>query len=186
MLPNSNFTSRNARVYVKCPLAADEFNWALFRIYRDGDLSRRGLFLLRTGKSPRHFCHPHGLSRRLVLIGHAALSRVNHYCRPKVIASASRSWGTMNHQIASGESQSPRPRVRPTRVACKACNARRVKCDAAEGQPCWRCRLQNLPCELIDSKRGKYVIILISAYTTHPLHLFKLPSLNIARVRCIN
>ncbi|PLB54004.1 hypothetical protein P170DRAFT_397008 [Aspergillus steynii IBT 23096] len=43
-----------------------------------------------------------------------------------------------------------------TRVACKACNARRVKCDANEGQPCWHCRMRRIPCELIESKRGKY------------------------------
>ncbi|KAL3465834.1 fungal-specific transcription factor domain-containing protein [Aspergillus heterothallicus] len=42
------------------------------------------------------------------------------------------------------------------RVACKACNARRVKCDAAEGQPCWHCRTRNTPCELKESRRGKY------------------------------
>ncbi|KAE8367078.1 fungal-specific transcription factor domain-containing protein [Aspergillus caelatus] len=48
------------------------------------------------------------------------------------------------------------PVMRRTRVACKACNARRVKCDAADGQPCWHCRIRQTPCELIDSKRGKY------------------------------
>ncbi|KAE8421298.1 hypothetical protein BDV36DRAFT_280850 [Aspergillus pseudocaelatus] len=49
------------------------------------------------------------------------------------------------------------PVMRRTRVACKACNARRVKCDAADGQPCWHCRIRQTPCELIDSKRGKYM-----------------------------
>ncbi|KAF5020743.1 hypothetical protein F66182_7245 [Fusarium sp. NRRL 66182] len=47
-------------------------------------------------------------------------------------------------------------RTRVARVACKACHARRVRCDAADGQPCWHCRTRNTPCELIDSKRGKY------------------------------
>ncbi|KAL3448026.1 fungal-specific transcription factor domain-containing protein [Aspergillus insuetus] len=43
------------------------------------------------------------------------------------------------------------------KVACKACNLRRVKCDAGSGQPCWNCRIRDTPCELIESKRGKYV-----------------------------
>ncbi|KAH7256268.1 fungal-specific transcription factor domain-containing protein [Fusarium tricinctum] len=47
-------------------------------------------------------------------------------------------------------------RTRVARVACKACHARRVKCDAADGQPCWHCRTRHVPCELIESKRGKY------------------------------
>ncbi|KAK0640528.1 Acetamidase regulatory protein [Lasiodiplodia hormozganensis] len=49
------------------------------------------------------------------------------------------------------------PHLRRARIACKACNARRVKCDAADGQPCWHCRTRRTPCELIESKRGKYV-----------------------------
>ncbi|CAG8196969.1 unnamed protein product [Penicillium salamii] len=48
------------------------------------------------------------------------------------------------------------PTLRRTRVACKACNQRRVKCDAGEGQPCWHCRIRQTPCELIESRRGKY------------------------------
>ncbi|KAF4967712.1 hypothetical protein FSARC_4773 [Fusarium sarcochroum] len=48
------------------------------------------------------------------------------------------------------------PRSRVARVACKACHARRVKCDAADGQPCWHCRSRDVACELIESKRGKY------------------------------
>ncbi|KAF4466039.1 hypothetical protein FALBO_7111 [Fusarium albosuccineum] len=48
------------------------------------------------------------------------------------------------------------PNIRRVRVACKACNARRVKCDASDGQPCWHCRTRHTPCELIESKRGKY------------------------------
>ncbi|KAF4455580.1 hypothetical protein F53441_2104 [Fusarium austroafricanum] len=47
-------------------------------------------------------------------------------------------------------------RTRVARVACKACHARRVKCDASEGQPCWHCRTRDVACELIESKRGKY------------------------------
>ncbi|RAH65213.1 uncharacterized protein BO66DRAFT_443203 [Aspergillus aculeatinus CBS 121060] len=43
------------------------------------------------------------------------------------------------------------------RIACKACNARRVKCDAAIERPCWHCRTRGTPYELIESRRGKYV-----------------------------
>lgn len=43
------------------------------------------------------------------------------------------------------------------RVACKLCNARRVRCDRSEpGAPCSNCRLTNTDCELIVSRRGKY------------------------------
>ncbi|KAE8347490.1 hypothetical protein BDV24DRAFT_173310 [Aspergillus arachidicola] len=49
------------------------------------------------------------------------------------------------------------PVLRRARVACKACNARRVKCDAADGQPCWHCRTRQTPCELIESRRGKTI-----------------------------
>ena len=55
------------------------------------------------------------------------------------------------------------PRVRRARVACKACNARRVKCDAADGQPCWHCQKRNTHCELIESRRGKYVVLKLHA-----------------------
>lgn len=42
--------------------------------------------------------------------------------------------------------------------ACKACNQRRVKCDAVErGTPCTRCEQSQIsPCTLIESKRGTY------------------------------
>lgn len=60
---------------------------------------------------------------------------------------------------ASGNipSSTPSPLLRRARVDCKACNARRVNCDAAEGQPCWHCRTRQTSCELIQSRRGKYV-----------------------------
>lgn len=44
-----------------------------------------------------------------------------------------------------------------TKVACKSCHRRRVKCDATEEQPCWHCRLRGTRCELIESRRGKYI-----------------------------
>ncbi|KAH6663506.1 fungal-specific transcription factor domain-containing protein [Halenospora varia] len=40
--------------------------------------------------------------------------------------------------------------------ACKTCNARRVKCNVMEVQPCNNCRAANIPCELMKSRRGKY------------------------------
>ncbi|KAH8168440.1 fungal specific transcription factor domain-containing protein [Sarocladium implicatum] len=44
-----------------------------------------------------------------------------------------------------------------TRVACKNCNARRVRCHRINlEQSCQNCRQLNVECELIDSKRGKY------------------------------
>ncbi|EEU45285.1 uncharacterized protein NECHADRAFT_40529 [Fusarium vanettenii 77-13-4] len=56
----------------------------------------------------------------------------------------------------SESAENPSPLPRRTRVACKACHARRVKCDAGDGQPCWHCRTRNTTCELIESRRGKY------------------------------
>ncbi|KAL4750709.1 hypothetical protein BDW72DRAFT_203713 [Aspergillus terricola var. indicus] len=58
--------------------------------------------------------------------------------------------------MADSRSHNSTPPLRRARVACKACNARRVKCDANSGQPCWHCRIRDLPCELIESRRGKY------------------------------
>ncbi|KID81482.1 cutinase transcription factor 1 alpha [Metarhizium guizhouense ARSEF 977] len=46
--------------------------------------------------------------------------------------------------------------VRRAKVACRACNARRVRCDVAESQPCWHCRNRQTPCEIMESRRGKY------------------------------
>ncbi|KAH7007779.1 fungal-specific transcription factor domain-containing protein [Ilyonectria destructans] len=55
------------------------------------------------------------------------------------------------------ESPTQTPVLRRARIACKACNARRVKCDAADGIPCWHCRTRSTACELIESKRGRYI-----------------------------
>ncbi|KAL6405319.1 hypothetical protein AUP68_11071 [Ilyonectria robusta] len=55
------------------------------------------------------------------------------------------------------ESPTQAPVLRRARIACKACNARRVKCDAADGIPCWHCRTRSTACELIESKRGRYI-----------------------------
>lgn len=51
----------------------------------------------------------------------------------------------------------PRP-VRRATKACKTCNLRRVRCNVTEKQPCNNCELANIPCELLVSKRGKYVL----------------------------
>lgn len=40
--------------------------------------------------------------------------------------------------------------------ACRTCNARRVKCNVTEQQPCRNCILAAIPCELIESRRGKH------------------------------
>lgn len=78
---------------------------------------------------------------------------------------------TATHQTPMTEPVTPsdsRPssvtpgRARVARVACKACHTRRVKCDAAVGQPCWHCRTRGSECELIESKRGKYVKIKVT------------------------
>ncbi|KAJ5212797.1 uncharacterized protein N7498_004443 [Penicillium cinerascens] len=48
-----------------------------------------------------------------------------------------------------------RPRTR-AKKACLSCNARRVRCNVLEMQPCRNCVSWNLACELGVSRRGKY------------------------------
>ncbi|KAL2870156.1 Zn(II)2Cys6 transcription factor [Aspergillus lucknowensis] len=43
-----------------------------------------------------------------------------------------------------------------TKVACKACHLRRVRCDRTDHTPCSRCRTARQDCEPIVSKRGKH------------------------------
>ncbi|KAL4996666.1 fungal-specific transcription factor domain-containing protein [Aspergillus recurvatus] len=43
-----------------------------------------------------------------------------------------------------------------TKVACKLCNLRRVRCDRTEETPCSRCQTAGQDCEPIVSKRGKH------------------------------
>lgn len=52
---------------------------------------------------------------------------------------------------------SPNRRTK-TVVACRRCNAKKVKCTASEGVPCARCVAANAECVLINSQRGKYVV----------------------------
>ncbi|KAL7892224.1 fungal-specific transcription factor domain-containing protein [Trichoderma sp. SZMC 28014] len=44
-----------------------------------------------------------------------------------------------------------------TRVACRRCNSKKVKCDAAPGVACSGCRIARAECVLIDSQRGRYI-----------------------------
>ncbi|KAJ4317366.1 hypothetical protein N0V94_004969 [Neodidymelliopsis sp. IMI 364377] len=48
-----------------------------------------------------------------------------------------------------------RPRKR-AKLACTNCNARRVKCDVTDRQPCRNCALSQAVCETRESKRGKH------------------------------
>lgn len=50
-------------------------------------------------------------------------------------------------------SEPPRKRAK---LACVTCNARRVKCDVTERQPCSNCIAGNALCETRESKRGKH------------------------------
>ncbi|KAF2622819.1 hypothetical protein BU25DRAFT_434533 [Macroventuria anomochaeta] len=48
-----------------------------------------------------------------------------------------------------------RPRKR-AKLACTNCNARRVKCDVTDRQPCRNCEVAQAVCEMRESKRGKH------------------------------
>lgn len=48
-----------------------------------------------------------------------------------------------------------RPRKR-AKLACTNCNARRVKCDVTDRQPCRNCEVSQAVCETRESKRGKH------------------------------
>ncbi|KAF1848757.1 uncharacterized protein K460DRAFT_335182 [Cucurbitaria berberidis CBS 394.84] len=50
-------------------------------------------------------------------------------------------------------SEPPRKRAK---LACVTCNARRVKCDVTDRQPCGNCVAGNILCETRESKRGKH------------------------------
>ncbi|KAH3919783.1 hypothetical protein HBI56_031010 [Parastagonospora nodorum] len=50
-------------------------------------------------------------------------------------------------------SEPPRKRAK---LACVTCNARRVKCDVTDRQPCGNCFTANIHCETRESKRGKH------------------------------
>ncbi|KAI1033557.1 hypothetical protein LB505_012970 [Fusarium chuoi] len=51
---------------------------------------------------------------------------------------------SQNRQSSTRSPSAAPGRTRVARVACKACHARRVKCDAADGQPCWHCRTRDV------------------------------------------
>lgn len=48
------------------------------------------------------------------------------------------------------------PQRKRARQACLACNARRVKCNVTERQPCDNCVAGNVACETRESRRGKH------------------------------
>ncbi|KAF2797473.1 hypothetical protein K505DRAFT_415012 [Melanomma pulvis-pyrius CBS 109.77] len=47
-------------------------------------------------------------------------------------------------------------RRKRARLACTACNARRVKCNVTESRPCHNCIAGNVVCETRESRRGKH------------------------------
>ena len=64
---------------------------------------------------------------------------------------------TAQHLPASIMNRKPGPVSRQrAKRACRTCNARRVKCNVTEQQPCRNCALAAVPCELIESRRGKH------------------------------
>ncbi|KAF2743361.1 hypothetical protein M011DRAFT_410769 [Sporormia fimetaria CBS 119925] len=48
-------------------------------------------------------------------------------------------------------------RRKRARLACVACNARRVRCNVTESQPCHNCIAGNVHCETRPSRRGKHI-----------------------------
>lgn len=46
-------------------------------------------------------------------------------------------------------------RRRRAAIACRLCNGKRIKCDAAEGLPCSNCKRSSRNCQLIESRRGQ-------------------------------
>ncbi|KAH8810646.1 fungal-specific transcription factor domain-containing protein [Xylogone sp. PMI_703] len=60
-------------------------------------------------------------------------------------------------QEPTASSQQPPRARRGGRVACCFCHARRIRCNAFESQPCSNCVSAQIPCQLIESRRGRYV-----------------------------
>lgn len=57
------------------------------------------------------------------------------------------------HQMTDFGDERPRKRAK---LACTNCNARRVKCDVTDRQPCRNCEIAQAVCETRESKRGKH------------------------------
>jgi len=51
--------------------------------------------------------------------------------------------------------------------ACLSCSARRVRCNVTDVQPCANCATGGLVCEVVPSKRGKYVPATHTPTTVH-------------------
>lgn len=58
---------------------------------------------------------------------------------------------------ASALAPPPPAPARRAKKACKTCNMRRVRCNVMEKQPCSNCETAKISCELLVSRRGKYV-----------------------------
>ncbi|RSL74788.1 hypothetical protein CEP53_000037 [Fusarium sp. AF-6] len=65
----------------------------------------------------------------------------------------------MSPQATSGDDNdgvatvAKRPRAKQ---ACRECNARRVRCNAMESNPCSNCKVSGTACQLLPSLRGRY------------------------------
>lgn len=46
--------------------------------------------------------------------------------------------------------------ARRARVACQACRAKKIRCDAKDGEPCSNCLLENVQCVLVPKKPRRY------------------------------
>lgn len=75
----------------------------------------------------------------------------------------------------SSKSQAQRTTRTRAKRACITCNARRVKCNVVEKQPCDNCRAAGSHCEIGVSRRGKYVYLQFPADMRHGLTLSRYP-----------
>ncbi|QGA15740.1 hypothetical protein EYB26_003400 [Talaromyces marneffei] len=64
----------------------------------------------------------------------------------------------------SSKPQAQRTTRTRAKRACITCNARRVKCNVVEKQPCDNCRISGSHCEIGVSRRGKYPRYIVSPY----------------------
>ncbi|KAH8693866.1 putative cutinase transcription factor 1 alpha [Talaromyces proteolyticus] len=64
----------------------------------------------------------------------------------------------------SSKPQTPRVVKPRAKRACITCNARRVRCNVTEKQPCDNCRTAGTHCEIGVSRRGKYPRYIVSPH----------------------
>lgn len=67
---------------------------------------------------------------------------------PRTPASAS--------SLASADATTTKQKASRAKHACRICNARRVKCNVTEVQPCSNCQAAQVTCEVLPSRRGRY------------------------------